>query len=151
MLLKMFGCSVSKAERDFIGYFDLKDVLVNNADDMSQDEIAAFTQALETEGKARILGCVGHYAEFENAFSCIDCKADTSAINEYYMVTDELWAKADMTPEGGMLCIGCLEKRIGRQLVAKDFPAYPVNAIGFSWKSERLVSRITCFEVAEAA
>jgi hypothetical protein len=92
-----------------------------------------------------------YHAEMLLAFTCKDCAVNTSAIGEYYMVTDDLWAKAGMAPDGGMLCIGCLETRIGRQLIAKDFPDYPVNAIGFSSKSERLMSRITCAEVLEAA
>jgi hypothetical protein len=27
----------------------------------------------------------------------------------------------------GFLCVGCLEKRLGRQLTAEDFPDYPIN------------------------
>ena len=46
-------------------------------------------------------------------FRCIDCNVHTRMIDEYYMVTDETWAIAGMMCDGGMLCIGCLEKRIG--------------------------------------
>jgi hypothetical protein len=41
---------------------------------------------------------------------------------EVYMVTDAIWKAAHMQPYGGCLCIGCLEKRIGRKLKPKDFP-----------------------------
>ncbi len=74
------------------------------------------------------------------------------------MVTDDVWAKAGMTPDlfgyedenkdgaivdygnarrnddGSLtffpheyLCIGCLEKRLGRKLTAEDFTDVPVN------------------------
>jgi hypothetical protein len=35
---------------------------------------------------------------------------------EYYMVHDIVWASAFMGPYDGMLCIGCLERRLGRPL-----------------------------------
>ena len=40
---------------------------------------------------------------------------------EVYHVKDAIWEQAGMRPWNGCLCIGCLEKRIGRQLRAKDF------------------------------
>jgi hypothetical protein len=40
---------------------------------------------------------------------------------EVYMVRAAVWTTAGMHPFGGCLCIGCLERRIGRQLCAKDF------------------------------
>ena len=33
-----------------------------------------------------------------------------------------VWKAADMDDQGGCLCIGCLEKRLGRTLTPKDFP-----------------------------
>jgi hypothetical protein len=41
---------------------------------------------------------------------------------EVYGVRNKVWAAAGMKPKGGCLCIGCLEKRLGRKLTAKDFP-----------------------------
>jgi hypothetical protein len=32
-----------------------------------------------------------------------------------------------METEAGMLCIGCLERRLGRQLTPDDFMAAPIN------------------------
>lgn len=63
---------------------------------------------------------------------CVDCGADTlpaewGGQGEYYMVHDELWAKAGMAPNGGMLCIGCLERRIRRRLRPGDFIDAPIN------------------------
>jgi hypothetical protein len=40
---------------------------------------------------------------------------------EVYMVREKVWAEAGMGPYGGCLCIGCLEKRLGRRLRPKDF------------------------------
>jgi hypothetical protein len=63
---------------------------------------------------------------------CKDCGTDTTppeGDREDYMVHNELWRAAGMPDEdaGIYLCIGCLEKRLGRELTAKDFTAYPVN------------------------
>jgi hypothetical protein len=46
------------------------------------------------------------------------------------MVRDELWAAAGMTPDGGCLCIECLEARLGRQLDRSDFTDASVNEMG---------------------
>src|SRR5215831_3868750 len=43
------------------------------------------------------------------------------ANTEIYMVRDAIWKKAGMEPFSGCLCIGCLEKRLGRRLKPKDF------------------------------
>jgi hypothetical protein len=61
---------------------------------------------------------------------------------EWYMVRSEVWeaARRDKT-EPHFLCIGCLESRIGRQLVPDDFPNLDVNRP--SWiQSERLIDRL---------
>jgi hypothetical protein len=47
---------------------------------------------------------------------------------EVYTLQEEIWAKTGMEPMGGCLCIGCVEKRIGRRLKPKDFlPDHPFN------------------------
>ena len=71
-------------------------------------------------------------------FVCVDCKVNTLHIQEYYMVTNAVWEQGGLGR--GMLCVGCLELRIGRTLIAEDFPALPVN-LGVFPKSERLSSR----------
>jgi hypothetical protein len=40
---------------------------------------------------------------------------------EMYIGRDKIWKEAGMEPSGGCLCIGCLEKRLGRRLRPKDF------------------------------
>lgn len=41
--------------------------------------------------------------------------------SEVYTVKPAVWRAAGMVADGGCLCIGCLEERIGRQLQPKDF------------------------------
>lgn len=72
---------------------------------------------------------------------CRDCRVHTTRLNEYYMVMDEVWAEAGCSTQfgWGMLCIGCLEGRLGRELTADDFTDCYVNSL---WpKSARLIDR----------
>jgi hypothetical protein len=53
--------------------------------------------------------------------------------SEVYIVHNHVWQKAGM-PEWsysgeGCLCIGCLERRIGRPLGPDDFPDHPFNTL----------------------
>ena len=73
-------------------------------------------------------------------FECAACGVNTLHINEYYMVTDEVW-EAAWPGKRGMLCIGCLENRLGRELTAKDFTDAPINR-GYFKYSERLAARL---------
>ncbi|MFY9958320.1 hypothetical protein [Bradyrhizobium sp.] len=59
--------------------------------------------------------------------------------SEVYIVKPSVWRAAGMEQMGGCLCIGCLEGRIGRTLVPKDFPRkHPLNRLP---GTERLLSR----------
>jgi hypothetical protein len=91
--------------------------------------------------------------------NCGDCDVDVNSIQEYsYIVNDDVWVAAGMPRSrtedeaeeitkryvdgemtnaemfeafrsGGLLCIGCLEKRLGRSLTPADFDqAIPINA-----------------------
>jgi len=90
---------------------------------------------------------------------CLDCGVDTFDIGEMYMVTDELWEHivgqivlvfdddgvcTERTGPGlGMLCVGCFETRLGRELTPDDFSDAPIN-FPYAWgKSTRLIRRIT--------
>jgi hypothetical protein len=42
-------------------------------------------------------------------------------LTEIYEVKAQIWKAAGLEPMGGCLCIGCLEKRIGRKLTSGDF------------------------------
>lgn len=65
------------------------------------------------------------------------------------MVTNEVWATANKQ-RYGMLCIGCLESRLGRKLNGEDFPDYPINR-GFFPMSARMVDRIGIELLTKAA
>ncbi len=57
------------------------------------------------------------------------------------MIKDRVWDK--FAKENEMLCIGCLEKRIGRELKGIDFKNCPVNTDHYDYpKSERLMKRL---------
>lgn len=73
-------------------------------------------------------------------FLCLDCKVDTSKNYEYYMLRDDVWWSVHPSPFG-MLCIGCVETRLGRTLTADDFHPCYLNGAAFS-KSLRLADRL---------
>ncbi len=51
---------------------------------------------------------------------------------EVYTVTKEVWQATGLGDMDGCLCIGCLEKRIGRRLKQKDFLLdHPFNQFDF--------------------
>lgn len=77
--------------------------------------------------------------------TCVDCNVDCMEIAEYYMVTDACWKRAGMGPYDGQLCIGCIEKRLGKQLTPRNFTDCPLNwrnALLPDYASPRLVSRL---------
>jgi hypothetical protein len=74
---------------------------------------------------------------------CLDCRTETTFAKgneEYYMIHNELWAQAN--PQiNGMLCIGCLEIRLGRTLTSEDFTDASINR-PYRNMSKRLASRL---------
>lgn len=72
--------------------------------------------------------------------ACHDCGHDTDALGEYYMIDDDLWCDAIAGDWAHMLCVGCVEHRLGRRLAADDFTHAPVN--GEYGKSLRLKQRL---------
>ena len=96
---------------------------------------------------------------------CHDCRVETLPVDpghyaEYYMVRDDVWQDAIMAgllpglaelgpPPIRMLCVGCLEARIGRRLTADDFIDAPIHStdeqfahFAWWWRSPRLQSRL---------
>jgi hypothetical protein len=59
--------------------------------------------------------------------------------SEVYYVKPAVWQAAGMDDFGGCLCIGCLEQRIGRTLVPKDFPRH--HAFNSMPGTKRLLAR----------
>ena len=50
--------------------------------------------------------------------------------SEIYQVTADVWKLTGLEDWGGCLCIGCLEKRIGRRLKPNDFdPNHPFSSL----------------------
>ena len=56
---------------------------------------------------------------------CVDCGKNTFQTDDYYMVKQWIWEKFGVGH--GMLCIGCLEKRMGRKLTKDDLTDCPLN------------------------
>jgi hypothetical protein len=61
---------------------------------------------------------------------CADCGVNTIKIGEWYMIRDDVWEQAwpgtanfadAEHGQGNYLCVGCLEKRLGRELNSSDF------------------------------
>lgn len=77
----------------------------------------------------------------ESNWRCRDCGVDTEAIDEYYMVADPVWKQVAHEVDGH-LCIGCLERRLGRTLHSGDFTDRPVNSTSQLPRSPRLTSRL---------
>ena len=80
---------------------------------------------------------------YSGAFDCVDCGVHTADIGEYYMVNDDVWTVHGVNT--GMLCIGCLEHRMNRQLTSNDFSNCALNIVNNNHydQSQRLVDRLT--------
>jgi hypothetical protein len=72
----------------------------------------------------------------------MDCGVNLDDHNEEIMLLDHVWLEAVPT-ERGMLCIGCIENRLGRKLQRDDFTRYSQSAADEGLPvSERLRSRL---------
>lgn len=81
-------------------------------------------------------------AQVRANFICRSCGTDThpkSGIQEYYMVNFDIWEVVGNPP--GMLCVGCLEDRLGRRLTPLDFLGCPLNLDLDHHRSPRLLGR----------
>jgi hypothetical protein len=75
-------------------------------------------------------------------FLCLDCKEDTAESGEYpFMLLPGVWREANPAVEG-MLCVGCIEARLQRELTHEDFIFCPLNLIGVFQGSDRLRERM---------
>jgi hypothetical protein len=72
---------------------------------------------------------------------CLDCHEDTGKMREHYFVKTEVWMKVHHSVYG-MLCVGCLENRLGRSLCANDFTDAHINNPRLYPMSDRLRSRL---------
>lgn len=85
---------------------------------------------------------------------CCDCGLGTNTAGEWYMVRSDIWDQAwsdrrkpwHRVPGQEVLCIGCLEQRLGRTLMACDFTDAEVNDVGKGNISERMRNRLTAVD-----
>jgi hypothetical protein len=83
--------------------------------------------------------------------ACADCGVGTHTLREWYMVHDTVWDEAwrdrrkwwHAINGQQVLCIGCLEQRLGRTLTAADFNGAPCNDPNKPCISARLRDRLT--------
>jgi hypothetical protein len=91
---------------------------------------------------------------------CKDCGMDTEpwpphrGTQEHYVVKDDIWQQAGMPlgkvdPDnylaisgGGILCVGCLERRLGRLLTNDDFSPITLDLLRDCQNTPRLLSRV---------
>lgn len=78
--------------------------------------------------------------EFDEKFQCKECEDDVIAKQEFFFVHEELREQVGLG-DGGMLCVECFEKRLGRELSYFDFTSTMVGDLGLP-QSEILRSRL---------
>jgi hypothetical protein len=89
---------------------------------------------VELEIAIAAAGAVGRWGKKDEG---IDQAIGSDA--EVYCLKDSVWRKTGLEGWGGCLCIGCVERRIGRRLKPRDFePDHPFNSMP---GTERLLSR----------
>lgn len=76
-----------------------------------------------------------------NKFKCRGCGILTNKIGEHYYIDSRLWLQANRQ-HNGMMCIGCVEARIGRSLTPKDFIPCPLHNPKKYFLSTRLKNRL---------
>lgn len=59
----------------------------------------------------------------------MDCRKSTFAVHEIFQLTDRVWRRANPLIVG-ILCLDCVEKRLGRLLHATDFAPSAINVNG---------------------
>lgn len=68
-----------------------------------------------------------YYSKVEHRM-CQDCGHDTRLMGELYMLQFDLWLQIlTDTGHADMLCITCVERRLGRKLGPRDFIRCPLN------------------------
>lgn len=84
---------------------------------------------------------MGQKHKSKRKWLCVDCGDNTQL--EHYFAKNDVWFGAAGMPETGMLCVGCLETRIGRLLNRNDFTDAHINNHRKYAMSARLVDRLT--------
>ncbi len=105
-------------------------------DGVSSSDDEAFTKLLT---KGEFIDLALEAIDIVDPGSCALCQVDTYAIGEYYVVNDELWN--EYGAGDNMLCIGCFERLLGRELTCLDFIDAEINTED-KMRSARLVDRL---------
>lgn len=79
-----------------------------------------------------------------NGSKCMDCGVETvehtpESCHDYYMLREDVWLSI-VPARRGMLCIPCVEARLGRTLSRPDFANVPLHFIP-GMCSERVLGR----------
>lgn len=95
---------------------------------------------------------------------CDDCRKNVHRLGNYMVLRAAIWLKVKPDAEqkypgrsngysyNGMLCLKCIERRLGRQLRHDDFAALPINTILDApkrecfYKSPELLARLQDFD-----
>ena len=75
-------------------------------------------------------------------FLCVGCGFDTHRGAEYFMVRHDIWHLTGLDVGDVMLCVGCVEARIGRTLEPADFLDVDLNYDPAVPRSPRLQERL---------
>lgn len=78
-----------------------------------------------------------------NKWKCLSCRNDTRY--EHFFLKDEIWFKVHNS-KSGMMCINCIEIRLGRKLNKSDFTDCYINKLDYGSKSLVLLDRLTNVE-----
>ena len=61
------------------------------------------------------------WARSPDRYLCRDCRREVQAIGEYCMLKEQIWYRTGLGSIGGVLCLRCIEHRLGRLLRRRDF------------------------------
>jgi hypothetical protein len=77
--------------------------------------------------------------------TCSDCNVNVLEIGEYYMAHPKIWDDELGLGWKDNLCIGCLERRLGRRVSLKNWDlGWPLRYEWMFPESERLMDRYGC-------
>lgn len=103
-------------EMDTVMYFGKPVVFPAGMDPAKREKLIRLMREREQTGKREFFYARDRY--------CDECDRLIDKAN-YYMVTNAIWR--DHGVGNGMLCLPCLEQRMGRSLVIDDFSDCPLN------------------------
>jgi hypothetical protein len=80
--------------------------------------------------------------ETDKRIYCLDCGDEIAAKGDWCMLEDKVWAGTGIAPDGGVLCLECIEGRLGRYLETSDFAiADESDRLGGFWPGHRMLPK----------